>query len=365
MSLKIGNLDIQAIKVGSADCKVYIGNELLYPSGFTGKFKATYASGPDYTLDCDGNTTLTTGNTKPSGYEYTAMTKAVIGDCVTSIGIYAFSGCTSLTSIDIPSGVTSIINNAFSLCSSLTSIDIPSGVINIGNSAFSNCRSLTSINIPSGITSINNFVFRGCRSLASIDIPSNVTTIDNSAFADCSGLTSVTIPSGVTSIGTNTFRSCTSLTSVTVNATTPPSLGGSTFDNTNNCPIYVPAASVETYKAASGWSTYASRIQAIPTPSLTWVQFNSGDTINGLNYYGIRGAANEISNTFTVVAGEDIVCDYIRNVVEVTISNCHSETITPPETNVEYVFSNLGCSDYYTINNLQTAYSTFELLILQ
>jgi hypothetical protein len=36
------------------------------------------------------------------------------------------------------------------------------------------------------------------------------------------------------------------------------------FDNTNNCPIYVPSASVEAYKAATNWSSLSSRIQAIP-----------------------------------------------------------------------------------------------------
>jgi hypothetical protein len=41
-------------------------------------------------------------------------------------------------------------------------------------------------------------------------------------------------------------------------------LGNNAFYNTNNCPIYVPSASVNAYKSASGWSTYASRIQAIP-----------------------------------------------------------------------------------------------------
>jgi len=54
------------------------------------------------------------------------------------------------------------------------------------------------------------------------------------------------------------------LTSVIIESTTPPESGGYEFDNTNNCPIYVPSESVETYKAASGWSSYASRIQAIP-----------------------------------------------------------------------------------------------------
>jgi hypothetical protein len=58
---------------------------------------------------------------------------------------------------------------------------------------------------------------------------------------------------------------CSGLTSIIVNATTPPKLSNSNaFNNTNDCPIYVPSGSVNTYKSASGWSTYASRIQAIP-----------------------------------------------------------------------------------------------------
>ena len=62
----------------------------------------------------------------------------------------------------------------------------------------------------------------------------------------------------------NAFSNCTGLTSITIEATTPPSLPfGSGFRNTNNCPIYVPAESVDAYKSATYWSDYASRIQAI------------------------------------------------------------------------------------------------------
>ena len=64
---------------------------------------------------------------------------------VTSIGAYAFSGCSSLTSIIIPSSVTSIGSSAFYDCNSLTSIIIPSSVTSIGSSAFNGCSSLTSI----------------------------------------------------------------------------------------------------------------------------------------------------------------------------------------------------------------------------
>ena len=102
--------------------------------------------------------------------------------------------------------------------------------------------------------------------MASINIPNGVTSIGETVFHTCSALTSITIPSSVTSIGQSTFYGCSSLASVTVEATTPPTAGASLFYNTHaDLVIYVPAGSVDTYKAASGWSDYASRIQAIPS----------------------------------------------------------------------------------------------------
>ena len=105
------------------------------------------------------------------------------------------------------------------------------------------------------------------RSITEVNLDSDVTVIGIYAFAKCYSLTSVTIPSSVTDIQDRAFNSCTSLASVTINATTPPQLRNNSyaFANTNDCPIYVPASSVDTYKAASGWSDYASRIQAIPS----------------------------------------------------------------------------------------------------
>jgi hypothetical protein len=110
---------------------------------------------------------------------------------VTSIGYYAFGGCSSLTSITIPEGVTSIGNSAFYGCSRLTSITIPEGVTSIGDDAFAYCRSLTSITIPEGVTSIGDYAFDGCSSLMSITIPESVTSIGNYAFSGCIGLTSI------------------------------------------------------------------------------------------------------------------------------------------------------------------------------
>ena len=126
-------------------------------------------------------------------------------------------------------------------------------------------RDITYIDIPTGVTSIGVYAFYYCTSLSGITIPNSVTSIGDGAFDSCSSLSSVNIPSGVTSIDSFAFANCTGLTSVIVEATTPPSLGSNAFDDTNNCPIYVPSASVPAYRSLSTrWSNYASRIQAIP-----------------------------------------------------------------------------------------------------
>ena len=170
-----------------------------------------------------------------------------------------------VTTFDIPEGTTKIGDYAFYNCSNLTSVTIPNSVTIIGGYAFNNCLSLTSVTIPNSVTSIGGSAFNRCSSLTSVTIPNSVTSIGGYAFNKCSSLTSVTIPNSVTSIVSYAFYKCPSLTSVTIKAITPPTLGSSAFNDTNNCPIYVPAESVDAYKTATNWSAYADRIQAIPT----------------------------------------------------------------------------------------------------
>ena len=136
---------------------------------------------------------------------------------VTAIGEWAFSCCSSLTSVTIPNSVTKISDHAFYACSSLASMRIPDSVTTIGDGAFSCCSSLTSVTIPDSVTYINGYAFSGCSSLTSVTIPNSVTKISDYAFSACSSLTNVTIlPDSVTYISGYAFSDCSSLTSVTI-----------------------------------------------------------------------------------------------------------------------------------------------------
>ena len=196
------------------------------------------------------------------------LTSLTVGSGVTEIGEYAFYDCSGLTgSLTIPNSVESIGEYAFTNCTGLTSLIINSTLISgIMNFTFSSCGSLTSITFPNynEIMSFGIASFLGCDSLVSINIPLGVIEINESAFDECTGLTSITIPESVEYIGNRAFW-CQQTTSLTCLSINPPHLDGDYCFIDIDCPIYVPAASVDAYKAASGWSDYASRIQAIPS----------------------------------------------------------------------------------------------------
>lgn len=204
---------------------------------------------------------------------------------LTSIGIYSFFECRNLTSITDTSKLTIIPQGAFYNCFSLTHIDL-SNVEVIGDLAFYNCNSLSFDQPLTKLISIGQLSFWLCRAFTIVDFFPSVKTISGGqSFLGCSNMQTITLPSIEEITGISVFQSCTSLTTVDLGpnlrkfygarafdgcnrlqtficrATTPPTLTNVTF--TSSVTIYVPAGSVDAYKTATGWSTYASQIQAI------------------------------------------------------------------------------------------------------
>ena len=166
------------------------------------------------------------------------ITDLVIPDDVTTIGGYAFCGCSGLTSVTIGAGVTRIGAHAFHDCPALTSIvwnaidcvsvhdqwldrwsklssvTIGDSVVALPAYVFYACPALTEISIPDSVLRIGEYAFRECSLLNTVHLGSNVADIARGAFYGCEGVCSVTIPNSVSIIGDDAFSGCIKLIEV-------------------------------------------------------------------------------------------------------------------------------------------------------
>ncbi len=258
-------------------------------------FKITYTS-TDNDIVIPYDTTVFDANIVSNTYENGVGT--ILFDApVTKIGEAAFCECTNLKSISLPNSVTELGGWAFFCCFYLEEIGLSSRLKVIGDATFSSCSELKDITLPQSVEYIGDSAFYGCsgmwgyygkfasednrclvvdnvlrhfapKGLDEYQIPDGITTIAHDAFYESIRLKKVTIPQSITSIEEYAFYYCESLKTVHCKPTTPPTLGTSAFDNSDDgkdkpigCKILVPTASVEAYKSASDWKRYQSYIQ--------------------------------------------------------------------------------------------------------
>ena len=280
-------------------------------------------------IDYNGAATAVTSINSLAFNNCTGLTEVTIGNSVTSIDDGAFNGCSGLTEVTIGNSVTSIGFLAFNGCSGLTEITIPNSVTSIGSSAFKGCSGLTKITLPfvggkphtptdtdqypfgyifgtdsyTGGTSTYQEYYAGSSISSTLKkyffIPTSLkevvitgsSHIPYGAFNKCSNLTSITIPNSVTSVGGSAFSGCSNAQEIVFEGETAPTFGTSVFNNSNDCPIYVPTAeAVRKYKEANNMmSSYASRVQVNPVCNIT-VEANNADygTVSGGGTFDTR-----------------------------------------------------------------------------
>ncbi len=239
----------------------------------------------------------------------------VLPETVTAIGDYAFCGLFYLSSFEIPARVKSIGEAAF-MGTRLKNIVIPSTVESVGSAAFQNCKQLVSIEFPEGMTLMPDHVLTYCSKLESVNLPSSltkiggyafngafiygktygfkcvdeitvpdeVTEIEYGAFQGNRGLVSVTLGKKVSNIGLFAFAQCSALKSLTSLNTVPPvceeldqaasGVEDAFAEVPEDCVLYVPAESVDAYKAA--WGVKFTDIRPIDSAGIEDAGLESG-----------------------------------------------------------------------------------------
>lgn len=132
---------------------------------------------------------------------------------ILSINEYAFSGCTGLTTVEVPEGITEIRPYTFNECTSLTSVSLPSTLTTIGSLAFYHCP--VEMSIPDSVSTIQTYAFANAK-FKSLTLPTELTSLGTAAFFANEDLTEVVMGDKVRTIAPQAFQNCRNLKTITL-----------------------------------------------------------------------------------------------------------------------------------------------------
>lgn len=300
-------------------------------------------------------------------YGLTYLEKVILPSEVTSIGVSAFNGCSTLKDVNLgDTQVGAIGANAFSGCYKLTSVSFPSTVNSIGanafeytgitaanfantkittiaNNAFYGCTSLKNVTLSSGVTTIGEYAFSACSQLASFSFNgANVTSIGANAFSG-SGIKNLVLTKDVNYMGSNAFYGCNSLVSVTINGT---ALGEGAFSNCSSLKTATISGSINNIPASAFSSCYALTSVTLPNSvtsignyafsycnALEKITLPSG--LTSIGEYAFTGCSSLTSITLpsTLRTVGDYAFENCKNLREVFNNSPYFSTLTKGSTN--------------------------------
>ncbi len=190
----------------------------------------------------------------PYAFYETSVRQILLPDSITSIGEFAFSGCSRLVSIRLPAQLEELPNGMFESCFELYDVQLPDSITRIGESCFYGCYYLESIRLPRNLEQIGNYNFIICQWLERFEVdedcvgfmtqddgtvllskdgkrlvcyapwqersqyqvPDGVEVVDAMAFNDANALETVTFPQSIRQIGGGAFARCVRLQRVEI-----------------------------------------------------------------------------------------------------------------------------------------------------
>lgn len=154
---------------------------------------------------------------------------------------------------------------AFYYNTNVSKIELPN-IEYLKERSFSSCTSLKTLLLPGLMGYTYQYMADGCSNLETVDVH-NSSYISSYSFRNCTKLQKIDLHKAET-IGTSSFYGCSKLVTLILRMDAVPTLGGTNaFTGTKIASgtgyIYVPSALVDSYKAATNWSTYANQFRAI------------------------------------------------------------------------------------------------------
>ena len=252
-------------------------------------------------------------------FSHSDVTKIIIPNSITTIGVYAFEYCSALHELSIPSSVSNIGSGCFTGCRGLNNLRIEDGdkglslgykeyqvnnystfldcplvyvyigrnctgssgdyhatfynqrnlkTIEIGGNVtyiggFANCYGLEEIDIPGNVNSISSNAFNGCKNLQNTIIHEGVQHIGSSAFNGCTSINTITFPSTIIGIGNGSFAGCTSINNIYSKIIEPFDISQTAFAGITylNSTLYVPTGTKNLYQERRGWKDFVSIVE--------------------------------------------------------------------------------------------------------